>query len=92
MSKYILYKDCYEALANAIIIRAAFDYRKAYKKLRKGKSDVLGRIKELERFFNSEWASLLSKDTAKVILERLQNEQEEKTKRPKRMVKISKRE
>ena len=94
MANYVLYRDCYEALGNAVIIRAAYDYRRAWKQYRKGNKTALGRIQEIEKFFNSEWASLLSRDMAKVILERLQKEQEEKTKksqRPKRTVKISKR-
>ena len=81
----------HEDLANAIVIRAALDYRKAYKKYKKGDDLAYCRIKEIEKFFNSEWADLLTKGKAKEILRRLQKEQEEKTKKPKRTVKITKR-
>ena len=90
MANYVLYQDCYEALGNAVIIRAAFDYRRAWKAYRKGDETALRQIHKLEKFFVSEWASLISRDTAKNILELLQKEQEEK-KRPKRTVKISER-
>lgn len=91
MSTYIFAQEGYEDLANAIVIRAAYDYRKACKRYRKGDESALSRIHEIERFFNSEWADLLCKDKAKDILWRLQREQEKKTKKPKRTVKIRKR-
>ena len=88
MPNYILNREGYEDLANAIIIRAACDYRNAYKKYKKGDDRAWGRIKEIENFFNSKWADLLCRDKAKEILRRLQKEQEEKQKKPKRTVKL----
>lgn len=89
---YILDREGYEDLANAIIIRAALDYRLAYKKYRKGDDRAYCRIKEIEKFFNSKWADALTMSKAKEILWRLQKEQEEKTNKQKKTVKISKRE
>lgn len=88
MANYELYRDCYEDLANAIIVEAARDYRKAYRRYKKGDETALYKIRKIEKFFNSEWADLLCNDKAKNILERLQKEQETKTKRVKRTVKI----
>ena len=89
MAYYTMYNEGYEELANAIIIQAAFDYRNECKNYRNGDLTALAQINCIEKFFNSEWASLLSKDKTKVILWRLQKEQEEKTKRPTRTVKIT---
>lgn len=87
--KYIQDHEGYEDLANAIIIRAAMDYRNACKKYKKGNIQSLRRIKETEKFFNSKWASALSYGKAKEVFRRLQKEQEEKAKKtPKRTVKI----
>lgn len=86
---YILDREGYEDLANAIIIRAALDYRLAYKKYRKGNDRAYCRIKEIEKFFNSKWADALSYGKAKEIFRRLQKEQEEKAKKtPKRTAKL----
>lgn len=61
--KYIYDRDGPEDLIDAIFVRAAFDYRSAYK------SSDNREIKKIEQFFN-----LTNK--GKMILERLQGEQE----------------
>lgn len=55
--------DPYEKLANAIIIQAVKDYRKA---LREGKS---GRI--YEQFFHSEWFGILTSLDGETLIERI---------------------
>lgn len=80
----------YEDLANAVVIVATTDYRRAYKKHKKGIEGASEIVKEIEAFFNSQWGDLLCNGKAKEILKRLQKEQEEKTKKPKRTVKITK--
>ena len=88
MSNYIPNQDNYEDLANAIIIQAASDYRSAYRTYKKGSRSASIQIDRLERFFESDWAALLCRDKAKDILKRLQNEQLEKNKKPRKAVKI----
>jgi hypothetical protein len=57
----------YEDLANAIILRAAKDYREALEK--PGSLDASFLKKEVERFFLSRWFSELTKADPKKILE-----------------------
>lgn len=68
--------DGYEALANAIIIQAANDYRAAAKRLKKKPDDELAWAmkRECARFFNSEWCQMLTNADPKKILERLKKE------------------
>lgn len=63
--------DPYEQLANAIIIKAANDYRRAKK------HDDPVRIAEVEAFFKSEYAQRLSPAT-QYIFEKLKEEGGEK--------------
>lgn len=67
---------CCEDLANAIVTKAAYDYRAAWKKYKKGDDRQIYKIKKIERFFKSEWGDLLCNGKAKDILQRLQAEQE----------------
>lgn len=60
--------DCCEALANAIILQAVKDYRKALKR------DDCGRQKEIERFFRSEWFSVLTKVNPEILIQKLAEE------------------
>lgn len=55
----------YKLLANAIIIQAVKDYRNAKHPATR---------KELERFFRSEWFSILSNLNGEVLLKQLQKE------------------
>lgn len=52
----------YEELANAIVIKAVDDYKKALKTLKNNpeSSGALHTKKEIEQFFNSEWFSTLT--------------------------------
>ena len=60
--------DCCEALANAIILQAVKDYRKALKR------DDCVRQKEIERFFRSEWFSVLTKIDPEMLIRKLEEE------------------
>lgn len=62
--------DCCEALANAIILQAVKDYRKALK------CDGCGRQKEIEWFFRSEWFSVLTKIDPEMLIRKLRAEVE----------------
>lgn len=55
----------YEALADAIILQAVKDYRKALK------GDVRGRQREIEQFFHSEWFTVLTEANPDGIIQRL---------------------
>ncbi len=68
--------DPYDNLANAIIVQAAKDYRKALKQIRKKTTadDAIDTKHEVERFFFSEWFLCLTNVDPKYILDRLQEE------------------
>ena len=68
--------DPYGNLANAIIVQAAKDYRKALKLIRKKETadDAIDTKHEVERFFFSEWFLCLTNVDPKYILDRLQEE------------------
>lgn len=55
----------YVALANAIILLAARDYRRA---------NCYYRIREVEAFFQSQWFSVLTTLDGKVLIEKLRKE------------------
>ena len=86
----VLYRSGYEDLANAVVSMAAEDYRRAWKKYKKGDEKALREITNIENFFKTKRANLYSHGLAKDILRRLQEEQKEKPKKPKRTVKITK--
>ena len=70
--------DCYQALAQAIIMQAVKDWRDAMKKLRKRPKyePAIQVKKECERFFLSEWFYELSGVDGSVILKKLKKEEE----------------
>ena len=63
----------YEKLADAIVIRAAKDYRKALRTLKHNPRNVRALTDKinLERFFYSEWFTVLTNVNAKALLTRL---------------------
>ena len=67
----------YEDLINAIIERAADDWRAANKRLRKYPYDekALIRKDECERFFKGDWIKEISDIDGNYILEQLQKEE-----------------
>lgn len=58
----------YQELANAIIIQAANDYRKALK------YDDRGMKRDCLRFFRSEWFQILTKIDGEALIEKLKSE------------------
>ena len=68
--------DQFEGLANAIIIRAAVDYRLALKHLRQNPDfqPAISRKNEVERFFRSDWFSILTRINGIELLARLKTE------------------
>ncbi len=68
--------DQWEELAQAIILQASEDYRNALKGLKKCPENraLLKRKRECERFFHSEWFTVLSKVNPNMILDRIWKE------------------
>jgi predicted metal-dependent hydrolase len=66
----------YEELANAIVLSAAKDYRKALKRLQRFPRDSNARQvkKECERFFRSGWFATLTSLDGTVLMEKLKAE------------------
>lgn len=66
----------YEALANGIIIQAANDYRKALKRLYQHPNDYEAKseIRELERFFRSDWYEFLTDVDGEYMIKRLRED------------------
>ena len=69
-------RDPYGELANAIVVQAANDWRKAVKKLEEDPySKPAGAMrKECERFFLSRWFTMLTSVDGKMILRKLKEE------------------
>lgn len=63
--------DGYKELANAIILQAVKDYRKALK------HDERGRKREIEKFFRSEWFSILTSISGEMLIQKLRAEVKE---------------
>ena len=63
--------DGYKELANAIILQAVMDYRKALK------HDERGRKREIEKFFRSVWFSILTNVSGEMLIQKLRAEVKE---------------
>lgn len=63
--------DGYKELANAIILQAVKDYRKALK------HDERGRKREIEKFFRSEWFAILTSISGEMLIQKLRAEVKE---------------
>lgn len=68
--------DSYERLANAIVLKAVKDYRQALKRLKKhpGNDGALYTKLEVERFFRSDWYTLLTTVNPEMLIKRLNEE------------------
>lgn len=68
--------DSYERLANAIVLKAVKDYRHALKRLKKypENEDALYTKFEVERFFRSDWYTLLTTVDPETLIKRLNEE------------------
>jgi hypothetical protein len=75
----ILHSDKpYQDLANAIIVQAAQDYRRDLKALKRGyRWELAADKEEIERFFHSQWFSMLTTLDPDYLLERLKEEAED---------------
>ena len=67
----------WENLANAIVVQATKDYRKALKVLKRDPDNKVqqGKIEELENFFYSQWYEGLTRVNADYILEHIREEE-----------------
>ena len=68
--------DSLTALANAIIVQAAKDYRRALRKQKKDPGNVSAKIpiEEAEQFFRSEWYRLLTTVDGETLIKQLREE------------------
>ena len=66
-------EDPYENLANAIIVQAATDYRKALRQLRRNPNYASAAYTkgEVERFFRSQWFQMLTNADPEFLLEHI---------------------
>lgn len=69
--------DPYQNLANAIVIAAAKDYRDALRSLQRNKNnDKAKRMKEeVERFFSSDWYSVLTDLDGAFLMRKIREEE-----------------
>ena len=69
--------DPYEELANAVVIQACEDYKRAYtchlRSKGKGKR-TQKQLEELEAFFRSDWYKQLTEVDGEYIMERIRND------------------
>lgn len=74
--------DCYEKLANGIIIQAAKDYEDAYIKVLKNPESKSGNkdMKALEQFFLSNWYACLTEVDGNTMISMLQDKCRKKLK------------
>jgi hypothetical protein len=79
MDNETIINNAYEELANAIVLRAVEDYRKAHEDIRKNKNIIFAKISiaEIERFFRSGWYKELTSVDGEVLLQKLKKEMEE---------------
>ena len=72
-------KEAYENLANAIIVSAVEDYKSALVKLKRHPDNkrALDEIRNLEKFFYSEWYELLTDLDASYLLRKVRELVEE---------------
>lgn len=70
--------DPYEQLANAIVLQAVKDYRKALKTLQMNPKSRSAKADKnaLERFFRSQWYTFLTSVDGEMLIEKLQEEVE----------------
>jgi hypothetical protein len=66
----------YEALANAIIIQAAKDFRAAYKRMKRFPNDGRAQeeVREITKFFCSQWFVMLSDVDGPTLLKKMKDE------------------
>lgn len=68
--------DAYENLANAIILSAVKDYRRALRLLSKNSNSrsTMAAVNEMERFFRSDWYETLTSVDGGMLIRKLREE------------------
>lgn len=68
--------DPYENLANAIVLTAVADYRRALRRFAKNPNskDAKADVDEIERFFRSKWYSVLTSVEGEYLIRKLRAE------------------
>ena len=68
--------DGYQRLANAVIIEAAKDFRAAYRRMKRFPNDTRAQaeVREITKFFCSEWFEVLSDADGPTLLRRMMEE------------------
>ena len=68
--------DPYENLANAIVLQAVDDYRKALKAVKRNPQSrsAIDEALSIERFFRSDWFGVLTSVNGEYLIKRLQEE------------------
>lgn len=71
--------DCYEQLANAIVLQAVKDYRHAFTILKKHphNTEALYKKQEVEHFFRSGWYTSLTTVEPEILIRKLKEEVKE---------------
>ncbi len=66
----------YQALANAIIVQAAKDFRAAYKRMKRFPNDARAQdeVREITRFFCSQWFEMLSDADGPTLVRKMKDE------------------
>lgn len=77
-----MYEENYKNLANAIILQAVKDFKPAYRRLKKYPNDRLAQdtVREITRFFCSQYFEALSELDGPALLNRIMREIDEKGK------------
>ena len=75
-----MYEENYQALANAIIVQAVKDFKPAYRRLKRHPNDKLAQdtVREITKFFCSDYFCALSDLDGPVLLNRIIREMDEK--------------
>ena len=71
-----LAENPYEQLANAIVLQAVSDYRRALRKVKKNPKnrEAIEDTLQLEKFFRSEWYQVLTSVDGEYLIEKLREE------------------
>ncbi len=77
-----MYEENYKNLANAIILQAVKDFKPAYRRLKKYPNDRLAQdtVREITRFFCSQYFEALSDLDGPALLTRIMREMDERGK------------
>lgn len=83
--------DCYENLANAIVLQAFKDYKRTLWKLSQDPYDFVaaGNKKKLERFFDSNWYRLLTDVDAAILVGEAKRQVEDRYEKQQRAIQRS---